>query len=205
MNRSRRTPWHSLDHGQGGQGDNPLTEAATSAKQKGLKLLRAAQKVELIQLIRARDDAAFIAYQQQMRRMNAAQPVPRAFLDALRTVSDADVAADAAWRFAPIGVLSHVERDTINLAQLRAFAAEFNLPLVRWRLELVDEEAFGDGSVREQLYEEEPNLYGYFVEGAPVHLLETIKSVRKLVNGSPALLDSLVVGNAADEAALAAA
>ena len=58
-------------------------------------------------------------------------------------------------------------------------------------------------SVREQLYEHEPNLWGYFVEGTPVHLTETIKSVRKLVNGSPALLDSLNVGNDADRRALA--
>ena len=35
-----------------------------------------------------------------------------------------------------------------------------------------------------------------------MNLLETIKSVRKLFNGSPALLDSLVVQNAADRTLL---
>ena len=34
-------------------------------------------------------------------------------------------------------------------------------------------------------------LWGYFVEGAPVLLDDNIKPVRKLVNGSAALLDSL--------------
>ena len=42
-------------------------------------------------------------------------------------------------------------------------------------------------------------------EQKPVHLLETIMSVRKLVNGSPALLDSLVVSNDVDRAKLAPA
>ena len=63
-------------------------------------------------------------------------------------------------------------------------------------------DAFSDPAVREQLFEHEPGLWGYFVEGAPVHLLETIKSVRKLVNGSPALLDSLQVRSAADRTVL---
>ena len=43
-------------------------------------------------------------------------------------MSAADVARDAAWRFAPVGVLAHVERDAINHAQMRAFAKDFDLP-----------------------------------------------------------------------------
>ena len=192
------TPWHhTMVKVALGEGDNPLASGATSAKQRGLTLLRAAKRVELRRLMRAQGDAAFIAFQQAMRRTDAPMPVPDAFLRALRPTSAADVAADSAWRFAPVGVLAHVERDAINHAQLEAFARAFELPLVRWRLTLVDD-AFADPAVRERLYEHEPNLWGYFVEGAPVHLLETIKSVRKLVNGSPALLDSLVVTNDAD-------
>ena len=43
------------------------------------------------------------------------------------------------------------------------------------------------------LYDAEPSLRGYFVEGAPINLTENIKPVRKLVNGSPGILDSLVL------------
>ena len=43
------------------------------------------------------------------------------------------------------------------------------------------------------LYNAEPSLWGYFVEGAPINLTENIKPVRKLVNGSPGILDSLVL------------
>lgn len=195
-------PWHKLMVAVAAEEvENPLTSGSTFAKQRGLRLLRGARRVQLTRLMRARDDELFIAYQQQMRT-DMPHPVPDAFLKALRMVSRADLEADAAWRFAPIGVLAVVERDAINLAQLKAFAEAFNLPIVRWRLELVDD-AFESPSVREQLYEHEPNLWGYFVEGAPVHLTTTIKSVRKLVNGSPALLDSLNVGNNADRRLLA--
>ena len=63
-----------------------------------------------------------------------------------------------------------------------------------------------DVDKRDRLYAEEPGLWGYFVEGAPVNLTENIASVRKLVNGSPALLDSLEFegGQAPDEVANAA-
>jgi hypothetical protein len=104
---------------------------------------------------------------------------------------------DPAWRFAPIGVLTQIERDTINLAQLRSFAETFNLPMSRWRCDLVDGEML-QTTERLELYDHEPNLWSYFVEGAPVLLLSTISSVRNLVNGTPALLDSLTVTNESD-------
>ena len=59
-----------------------------------------------------------------MRNTEAEWPVSRAFVRKLRRVTQADLAADEEWRFAPVGVLSHVERDTINVAQIEAFASE---------------------------------------------------------------------------------
>ena len=115
-----------------------------------------------------------------------------------------DVRRDAAWRFTPIGVLAHVERDALNLAQLVEFARFFNLPVIRWRLELVAGDALTDAE-REELYANEPNLWGYFVAGAPALMSETIKSTRKLVNGTPCLLDSLDAASDADRQRLAAA
>lgn len=175
-----------------------VSEGARSAVARGLNLLKSTKKVELTRLMRARTDQPFIEHQLRMRRTDVRYPISREFLSGLRTVSAADLRADAAWMFAPVGVLSHVERDSINHAQLIAFARAFNLPIIRWQLKLADGDGFQDSSLLEQLYAHEPNLWHYFVEGAPVHLTETIKSVRKLVNGSPGLLDSLNVTNAAD-------
>ncbi len=74
----------------------------------------------------------------------------------------------------------------------------FNLPIFRWRNELVDGSVLETQSMQDELFNHEPNLWSYFVEGAPLLLVETIKSVRKLVNGLPGLLDSLNVVNDAD-------
>ena len=70
----------------------------------------------------------------------------------------------------------------------RRFAQAFDQPLVKWPLHLLHDIEEG---VREQLLAEEPNMFGYFVAGAPVTLSQTLRSVRGLVNGSPGLLHSL--------------
>ena len=87
-------------------------------------------------------------------------------------------------------VVSRHERDVVNAAQLERFARAFGLPLFRWKLPLLDELPNVDLN---DLYNAEPSLWGYFVEGAPINLCENIKPVRKLVNGSPGILDSLVL------------
>ena len=131
----------------------------------------------------------FVKWQQGMRDTGSMRPVPEELLKQLRTVSKDDRRRDESWNFAPVGVLSHVERDAINMHQLEAFARAFDVPLVKWPLQMVDE--IENERLRRDLYADEPNLWGYFVQGAPIHLTETLKSVRKLVNGSPALMDSL--------------
>ena len=176
---------------------DPLLLGAHMAKNRGLKLLKSAHRVDLKRLMRAKDDPAFIDHQLQMRRTELHHPIPDEFLQQLRTVSRTDLKEDAAWRFAPIGVLSHIERDVINVAQLKAFGKAFKLPIFRWRSELVNSEVL-EQSVRDEVYNHEPNLWSYFVEGAPVLLLENISSVRMLVNGTAGLLDSLTITNAVD-------
>ena len=197
------TPWYKALVADALEGGATAAEGTKSAKARGLDLLRAARKVELKRLMRAAGDEPFIEVQRRMRRTDVAQPVDPDFLKKLRTVTAADIAADESWRFTPVGVLSHLERDTINVAQLEAFARAFDLPLVKWRLEMEDE--IGNAELRDELYAEESSLWGWFVEGAPVNLTETIKAVRKLANGSPALLDSLEFRDGAVPSELAAA
>ena len=196
------TPWYQyMVAVAANEVDNPLLQGASSAAHRGLTLLSRAKRVELHRLMRAKDDPDFIAVQHQMRQTEILHPIPEDFLKQLRPVTLEDITQEPAWRFAPIGVLSHLERDAINLEQLKAFAKAFRLPMFRWRCFLVDGDMLQAGVVAE-LYDNEPNLWSYFVEGAPVLLLSTISSVRKLVNGTPALLDSLTVANDADRDAI---
>jgi hypothetical protein len=192
------TPWYQFMVKSANEPTkDPLQLAADMAKNRGLNFLKSAHRVQLKRLMRAKDDPAFIDYQLQMRRTELHHPIPDEFLQQLRTVSPRDLEEDAAWRFAPIGVLSHIERDVINVAQLKAFGKAFKLPIFRWRSELVDG-AMLEQSVRDEVYNHEPNLWSYFVEGAPVLLLENISSVRMLVNGTAGLLDSLTIANEGD-------
>ena len=111
---------------------------------------------------------------------------------------------DAEWRFAPIGVLGNAERDLLNARQIEAFAKAFDLPLIKWRLPVNFTYNRGDPEevrIIDELYRHEPALWGYFVEGAPGYMTATMCAPRKLVNGSPVLLRSLVFeGNVVPEA-----
>ena len=104
-----------------------------------------------------------------------------------------NVESNGAWAFAPIGVVATLERDAIGLSQMIAFGKAFNLPVIRWRRELValDMLGFEDSEV-DRLFEDEAHrLYDYFIEGMPMHILSTINSVRGLPNGAMALAYSL--------------
>jgi hypothetical protein len=70
------------------------------------------------------------------------------------------------------------------------------VPLLKWRHKLGSEgEALMATLTDEQrdgIYRDEPALWGYFVEGAPVLIPESVCATRKIVNGSPGLQDSCV-------------
>ena len=163
------------------------------ADARGLEVLRTARRFKLWRNMRAAGDPAFAAMLTSLRRTDV--PLPVADVSWLRELSADDLRAEGgeAWRFAPIAVLSRRERDALNVAQAHAFARAFNLPLIRWRLDLgsKDISACIAAHVRDELYESEEGLWGYFVEGAPAHMTDAIRSTRKLVNGTPCLLDSL--------------
>jgi hypothetical protein len=143
--------------------------------------------------MRAKDDAQFAEAQRAMRRLDGAAPITKELLAPIKKLSKDD---GEEWRFAPIACLSHCERDNFNYLQIVAFAKAFNLPLIRWRLQLapscahlLSEDEMGSA------LEEEPAAYGYFCEGVPILFAHSIRSTRKLVNGTPGLLDSLVYKN----------
>ncbi|KAJ8613496.1 hypothetical protein CTAYLR_002168 [Chrysophaeum taylorii] len=96
---------------------------ATSA---GLRIFAAAPVFELTRIMRA------------ARYHEHSPDTPRlcdTFVDSIPNLS-ADDTSDARWVFAPVGVLNHAERDTINIDYLHKFAAFYGLPLVKWRLPL---------------------------------------------------------------------
>ena len=171
--------------------DSSLNLPATS-NYVGLQHLREMPRLKLVRNIRALEDPVFIDDQNQLKRTDEAPPIPSRLIDGLRVVTEDYVQSDPTWLFAPIAVMSLLERDVLNLSQLRAFAVEFNLVLVRWPKDIVNVASLGMSEEDlAALRDTEPGAWSYFVEGAPANLTETIKSPRGLVNGSPILLESL--------------
>ncbi|KAJ8599396.1 hypothetical protein CTAYLR_010471, partial [Chrysophaeum taylorii] len=97
---------------------------ATSA---GLRMLAAAPVFKLTRIMRAIHDPPFIDAMLAMRDTTSTTPIPRAFVDSIPTLS-ADDTSDARWAFAPVGVLNHAERYTINIDYLHKFAALYAPP-----------------------------------------------------------------------------
>jgi hypothetical protein len=192
------TPWYrSLV-----EDANPGGAAASlpdSASQIGLRVLESSGSVTLTRLMRAEGDDDFIDAQKRMRRTAVAQPIDQALLDRLRPLSAADVSADEEWLFAPLAVLTQLERDHCNVEQAKAFARTFGLPLFKWKLPIAGKDV--DEKLHAGLYEEEPTLWHWYVRGAPVLLTENVKSTRGLVNGTPGVLDSLTFKGEGTDAA----
>ena len=155
----------------------------------GIRALRCMTKVELTELMRAAGDEAFARAQLDMRR-DVTAPIPRDFIERLAPLKPDDILQDATWRFAPCAVTGHIERDTINFEQVRAFAQTFALPLVKWRVTI--KRGSFDPAVEEMLFANEPALWQYYAEGAPIMLTRNINPRLGIANGSPALLDSMV-------------
>ena len=178
---------HTIDQSLG-----PYFFGVRSANVAGYLWLLSARRYELKKIMRAEGDPAFIQAQLLIRDTSISKPVTIDFVRSIPPVTKRDLRQDETWQFAPIGVLSQIERDSINVAQLYNFAKAFDLPLVKWKLPLSERKYDSlHEDVRDELYDNEINLWGYFVEGAPALLTENIKSVRKLVNGTTGLLHSL--------------
>ena len=181
--------------------DPTLRAKQQLASTAGLEILRRARKTDLTTIMRSIDDPAFTALQSRLRDTGHENPLSFDFLKSIPAVSTEDVAADAAWRFALIGVLSHRERDALNIAQLRNYAQFHNIPFVRWRRQLDLSTALGDAPV-DDIYDNEPNLWEYFVEGATGLMMENVNPPRHLVNGTPCIYDHLRFPNDETPAAL---
>ena len=126
----KATPWYRslVENANPGGAAAPVPD---SPSQIGLRLLQTKRRVTLTRLMRAAGDDAFIDAQKRMRRTDVAQPIDQALLDRLHPLSMADVLADEEWLFAPLAVLTQLERDHLNVAQAEAFAKTFGLPLFK--------------------------------------------------------------------------
>ena len=164
------------------------------AHRRGVELFRRFRRFNLIRQMRA-EDPVHNAYLNGMRDTTADMPVSPEWVRSLKPLSEQDL-QDPEWRFAPIGVLSNLERQTINIEQVKAFAAFHGLPLVRWKKTIDSAQRsalFLTEAEQQAIYDNEPSMWGYYVRGCPAHIIFNIATSRGLVNGCPAIMDSLTL------------
>ncbi|CAK0798449.1 unnamed protein product [Prorocentrum cordatum] len=166
----------------------------TSSKAKGLALFRQARRTVLSQQMRVADDPTCQRELLQLRETSCPTPVPSSLINHLREVSPDDARSDPAWAFATIAVLSNYERHQLNRLQVEAFAKAFQLPLITWKCPLTGKAAeLLDSADLDELYDNEPGLWGCFVRGAPAMLTENIQPTKFLVNGACGYMHSLTL------------
>ena len=126
--------------------------------------------------MRAADDPIFQKDLLHTRDAEVEGPVPQSLVKALKEVTAADIAAAPTWAFAPIAVLSNLERHRLNDMQLASFAEVHGLPLVSWKLPVATRGvARRSEEVLSELYAHEPSLWGSFVRGVPTKLGQNLQ------------------------------
>jgi len=175
----------------------PLKKCTSMAPRvRGTELLMQFQRFNLTEQMRAADDKTHAAHLRHLRDVNAKQPISDDILASLQPLTAEAVAREGEkLGFAPIGVLSHMERYALNLSQAKAFAKYHNRPLLWWRWELTGDHA---SSLSENeatlLYRlERQGLCGFYVHGARAYITANINTGRGVVNGCDATMDSLTV------------
>jgi len=80
----------------------------------------------------------------------------------------------------------------LNRKQAETFARAHGLPLVLWKQPLTGRAAeLLDAGTIQELYDNEPGLWGAFVRGAPAMLTENIQPTKLLANGACGYMHSL--------------
>ena len=147
---------------------------------EGLRVLRTARRFDLTHNFRAAQDPVYA------RNLDTLCDVDcdTSLAPVLDDIASYDPTEEE-YRFGPFVVLSNAERQFINSEKMMEYAKLHKLPILRWKLRVPGLD------LDDALYDHEPGLWGYFVEGAPIQLNVTINSSRGVANGSPALMHSL--------------
>jgi hypothetical protein len=94
------------------------------------------RKIELLRQVRAAEDDAHTKRIETFRNANIRSPITPALIQSFKVLCQADFEEDPAWASASILVASNSERVNIINDQMRRFAKQNGLPLIRWKKQL---------------------------------------------------------------------
>jgi len=139
-------------------------------------------------------DPAHTARINRMRQTETDDPVNTDLINTFQVLTEEDIEKDPSWKTAPVVVCSDDERYSLNTIIVKNYATEKGVPILTWFKDISNTHNF-DADVCSILYDTQPQLLGFFVQGAPAILLENLNATSGLANGTPAILDSLLFNN----------
>jgi hypothetical protein len=158
----------------------------------GSRLFNKFEMISLTNQYRS-EDPDHTALIQKLRDTSLNSPIDDDVINSLNVLTSTDVDEDNSWLTAPIIVCSNTERHALNLTQARRFAIKNGVPILRWKHDLTVSASSLDDIAKDLLYDNEPELTGLFVEGAPALLSRNINPMKGLANGTPVTLHSITM------------
>lgn len=147
-------------------------------------------KIEFKQQMRACEDEWHTKVLESMR---AGNPITPRILNGYQRLSRNNL-TDSDWLSAPVVVSSNKLRQRLTIVRLKQFATRHGLPILKWRNKITfQNEIQISESDQEWLYQVEPGLFSYFVQGAMAYLTKNINPEKGLANGTLVTLHSIVL------------
>lgn len=172
----------------------------TSSDTLGAYLFVEFVKMDLTTQIRAAKDLIHINSISDMRDPEKQYPITKKFLNTLQVLSQQDLVKDPTWLEAPIVVRSNLETHTLNECRAKMFAQEHQTPLICWRYPIQSSLVTHMSKLEiDEIYLNNPELTGWFVQNAPGHLVDlNLNTSKKVTNGTMVTYHSLVLTNEDD-------
>lgn len=146
---------------------------------------------------RASQDVVHSDIIQRLRDTSVECPIDDELIDYLQehTLKQNDFREDPTWGLAPVITTSNRERSNLILALAKITAKQLGVPVIRWKIPITGNLAKKyDGYELSLLYENEPSLWGIFVEGAQAYIkAENVSPPKGFANGSPVNFHSIVL------------
>ena len=163
------------------QAMNPEKFPLNTPFSKGINLFNQFTLTTLTQQQRCKSDQV---HTDMVQRMSQGKDLSHKDLANFPCLSQKDFEDDQEWKFAPVVVTSNQERLEFIFKKAKQFAALKGKHVIRWPLMRKTWKNKPNLDLFPEA-EEDPALWGYFVESAPGYLCSNINPEIQLANGSP--------------------
>jgi hypothetical protein len=140
---------------------------------------------------RNRGDPQHAKLVSKLRSVEDMYPFKHGVINQFRFLSPRDLQEDPSWKDASIVVTCNAQRIAINDQQAIRFAYNKGVPVIRWRAKLTGDYKNANPTISQSLFDNYPELWNTFVQGAGVVITDNINPSKGIGNGVEGHLHSL--------------